>query len=283
VGKKCFAAFLFMASVLFVSCSIVGPTERGVKVSMGKPQDGVLGPGVYGILPFLSVIEKYDLTPERIDVSFPVGQSGAISKDNQTIGFRAEVFYRYQETSIMDAVRDWSSKRRLNERITSDVGGAFKIVIGQYSIYDVAAQQGEITQKVKNAIIEKSTALPVEITQVNISNWDWPDSFDDQIQATMEMAQQARKAEQELKVVEQQSQKKVLEAEAELKKAKLLADAEIESARGKNEANRLIAQNLNVEVRLKELEIEKIKAEKFNGRLVPDVQYAPLPLDIRGN
>ena len=55
---------------------------------------------------------------------------------------------------------------------------------------------------------------PIDISQTTITNWDWSDDFDKQIKETANRAQEVKKAEQDLKLAEQQAQKQVKEASA---------------------------------------------------------------------
>ncbi|MDR2370919.1 MAG: hypothetical protein LBD71_05525, partial [Treponema sp.] len=136
----------------------------------------------------------------------------------------------------------------------------------------------------------------VKITQLNISNFDWSPDFDKQINATMEAAQRVRQAEQQANIAEQENRRLAIEAEAkakaqiakaegDLKEAELNAQARVVRANAEREAkiaegegvrqyNQLIAQNLQTEIRLRELEIELERARNWNG--VEVSTYLPL-------
>ena len=49
--------------IAFNAFSVVGPTERGVKVTLGVASEEVLSPGLKVVIPFAQKIRKYDLTP----------------------------------------------------------------------------------------------------------------------------------------------------------------------------------------------------------------------------
>ena len=97
--------------------------------------------------------------------------------------------------------------------------------------------------------------------------------------------QEVKKAEQDLKLAEQQAQKQVKEAEAKKAAAEQEAEAELIKAQKAAEAKRVeadalayynakVAQNYQVEIRLKELEIQLERAKRWDGRQVPE--YVPL-------
>ena len=276
---------LFVVVVLSAaSAAVVAPNERGVKVTLGEVTGGVLAPGLHFHPPFISVIKKYSVVPKGMNVTFSVGQDGAITKDMQTVGSQVTVFYRYDETKIMDAIKKYSDSI-LENAITRSLVSSVKESVGKYSIYELVENQDKITANVSESLSAKLSEYPIEITQLTISNWDWSDDFDKQIKETMNRTQQVRQAEQDLKLAETNAQKQVAEAEARKKAAEQLAEADLIKAQKAAEAkqveadalayyNAKVAQNYNVEMRLKELEIELERAKRWDGREVPE--YVPL-------
>ncbi|MBR0032595.1 MAG: prohibitin family protein [Treponema sp.] len=286
-AKKFFlTVVVFLAVVILAasSCAVVAPNERGVQVTLGEVTGDVLPPGMHFHPPFISVIKKYSIVPKGMNVNFSVGQDGAITKDMQTVGSQVTVFYRYDEAKIMDAIRKYSDSI-LENAITRSLVSSVKESVGKYSIYELVENQDRITSNVAESLNAKLSDYPIEITQLTISNWDWSDDFDKQIKETMNRTQQVRQAEQDLKLAETNAQKQVAEAEAQKKAAEQMAEADLIKAQKAAEAkqveadalayyNSKVAQNYNVEIRLKELEIELERAKHWDGREVPE--YVPL-------
>ena len=82
------AGMIFILALIICanSCMSVGPTERGIVVTMGSPSNEILEPGIHFKAPFFQSIKTYDLTPVEYEKSFSVGNDGAISRDLQTVG-----------------------------------------------------------------------------------------------------------------------------------------------------------------------------------------------------
>jgi DUF4097 and DUF4098 domain-containing protein YvlB len=59
-------------------------------------------------------------------------------------------------------------------------------------------------------------------------------------------------------------------------------EAKVLEAEGIRKYNEAIAQNLNIEIRLRELEIEKIRVERWDGKYVPNNMYGPIPVNTGG-
>jgi regulator of protease activity HflC (stomatin/prohibitin superfamily) len=290
--------------IIILTCNpitIIGASSRGVRLFLGAAGNETLQPGLQLHAPLVGKIQTYSIEPRQVDIKIPVGTNGAISKDNQTLGFVGTVFWTFDEARIPEIAKGYS-EAGLRQIINDNVIVSLKTIIGNYSIFDIANQQDEINKRAFAYLTEKALQYPVKITQLNISNWDWSEQFDAQIEETMKISQQVRKAEQELLVVEQETQRQIkeanarrdaqitlaegekrkieLEAEARLIAAQKDAESKIAEGQGIAEYNRLVATNQAIEVRLRELEIQKIRAEKWDGREIPET--VPFGVDIQG-
>jgi len=267
------------------SCTVISPNERGVKVTLGQVEGDVISPGMKFHAPFITKIRKFRLEPKTYEVSFTCGSDGAITKDMQTVGSTVAVRYIYDEKRIMDIVTRYQNDSVIQSAMRDNVKASLKETVGQYSIYDLVEKQNEVTSRVADAMLTRMADYPIDISQTTITNWDWSDDFDKQIKETANRAQEVKKAEQDLKLAEQNAQKQVKEAEA--KKAAIEQEAEAALIKAQKEAeakkveadalayyNAKVAQNYQVEIKLKELEIELEKAKRWDGRQVPE--YVPL-------
>lgn len=275
------------------SCSIIDPNERGIDVKLGKMQDVVIQPGLHWKAPFITHTRKFKLEPKVYEVTFSVGNDGAITKDMQTVGATVAVRYVYDEKRLKDIVTLYANGSVIESAMRDNVKASLKETTGKYSIYDLVAQQNEITAEVASAMLTRMSNYPIAINQTTITNWDWSDDFDQAIKQTQVRAQQVKQAEQDLKLAEQNAQKQVKEAEA--KKEAIAQEAEAALIKAQKEAeakkveadalayyNTKVAQNLQVEIKLKELEIEKIRAEKWNGVEVSNQSvYVPNTYDLK--
>lgn len=286
--KRLIATGVVLVAIVVVcvnSCTVVSPNERGVKVTLGQVEGDVIQPGMKFHAPFITRIRKFRLEPKTYEVSFSCGSDGAITKDMQTVGSTVAVRYIYDEKRIMDIVTRYQNDQVIQGAMRDNVKASLKETVGQYSIYDLVEKQNEVTSKVAQAMLTRMADYPIDISQTTITNWDWSDDFDKQIKETANRAQEVKKAEQDLKLAEQNAQKQVKEAEA--KKAAIEQEAEAALIKAQKEAeakkveadalayyNAKVAQNYQVEIKLKELEIELERAKKWDGRQVPE--YVPL-------
>jgi regulator of protease activity HflC (stomatin/prohibitin superfamily) len=285
--KHVFYAVIALIGLLtaFGTFEIISPDERGVKVTLGEvsPQD--YGPGVQMKLPFVSHFETVSTQPLTNDVVIEVGAKGAVSADNQTIGLEAKVAWTYDVTKVHALVTKYPSRSTLENLVNNTTYEALKAEIGRYTIFDLAKNAGKIATDAKASASAKVKDYPVIITQINLTNWDWSEDFDAQIKATMNTQQRVAQAKAEADRIEQEQRAKAITAEAgakatvataegNLKAAELNAQAKRAEGQGISDYNRLIAQNLETELKFRQLEIDKIRAQKWDGRQVS--QYLPL-------
>ena len=273
---------LFIAVVVLVvfrPFTTVKSTERGVVYKFGAV-NSKLWEGLHFIIPLVESVKKIPITPQEMDLELPVAENGAITKDNQTIGANISIFYKFNDAEILDLAKNYGVDI-VKQKVQKDTLEAFKQAIGQNTIFDVAQNQEKIRSQVKKMTNEKIGEYPVVIDDIKISNYDWSEEFDNQIASTMKIAQEAKQQEQQLKKVEIEAQQAVKKAEANKEAERLNAEAmelKGKGVRAHNDAITSNQRNMELEIQLKKLEIEKIKAEKWNGQYVPINNYGPIPV-----
>lgn len=271
---------------------VIQTGEKGVVLKLGAIQDYVLDEGFHFKIPIVTKIEKITVQPISLLWKVEVGNNGAITKDNQTIGATVESFYVYEKDSLIRMRKEFGLSK-MREIILSTIKENFKDVIGKYTIFEVAESREAIKEEVITGVISDLDGYPVVLTELKINNFDWSDEFDYQIEATMKKAQEVKKAEQELLMTEKESQKQVKEAESqktalitkaegEKEAAALMADAKALEGEGIKKYNAALQATLETELKIRALEIEKIKAEKWNGQYVPNNMYGPIPVNTIG-
>jgi len=279
------AVTLALLVLAYGSFTVIAPSERAVKVTLGTVSNEVYSPGLQYKWPIVSSFRTYNLAPHTEDMDIEVGPQGAVTSDNQTVGIGSKVVWSYNSDQIRLIVDKYPDTDKLASIVTNTVYEALKAEIGRYRIYDLATNAGKIAGETRKAAALKLEPYPVVLNQFNLTNWDWSDDFDAQIKATMNAQQKVATAKANADRVEQEQRAKAIEAEASAKAliaqaegekaaAELRAAAKRSEGQGISDYNRLIAQNLDTELKFRQLEIDKIKATRWNGAYVPE--YVPL-------
>lgn len=275
------------------SCSVVGPTERGIKVTLGVASEDVLQPGLIIKAPFFQKIQKYDLTPIQYESAFNNVADAAITSDKQSIMVNFELFWKYDETKLYEVATRYKTKESLYQPISTSLKGIIKDVVGKMSIDAIVADQGNLTRQVKERLIEETAYLPILIDKFTITNIDWSAEYDKQIEETAKLRQQVEQAKQQALIVEAQAQKQVKEAQARLEAEKLNAEAEIAKADGEAKAKKIkadadayeaqkIAANQAAYSKQWQYEIDLERAKRWNGvEVSTQAVYVPNTYDLK--
>lgn len=260
--KKSLIKWIVLGSILIVAvslglncCSSVGPTEKGVMLTFGKPSDESLDPGLHFKSPIGQEIRTWDLSPVEYSKTFSVGSDGAISKDMQTIGVTFTLYWKYDPDRISEIARNFSNEQKIYQPLSTAAKAALKAEIGKYSVEEIIQNQAKITENVRSTFESDKdiSNLPIIIQSLKIDNWDWDDSYDKMIKATMTRKQEVEQMKQEVALSEQAAQKQVKEAEAEKQRIELESEAALIKAQKEAEANIARAEG--------EAQAKKVKAE----------------------
>ena len=299
-GFALFVVLIVVALVVWIilSCIKIVPQAHSYVIErLGTYQD-TWSVGMHFKAPFITHTRKFKLEPKTYEVTFSVGNDGAITKDMQTVGATVAVRYVYDESRLKDIVTLYANGTVIESAMRDNVKASLKETTGKYSIYDLVAQQNEITSEVANAMLTRMSNYPIAINQTTITNWDWSEDFDRQIKETANRTQQVKQAEQEANIAAAQAQKKVKEAEANKQAAELDAQAAVAKAEGESKAKKIradadayeakqIAANQQAYQKQWDYEIALEKAKRWNGKEVPDAAYivpgtgAVVPLSVK--
>lgn len=281
---------IFILALMINPFYVVNSGSKGLSFKFGAIQNTEINPGLHFKTPFVEGIEIVSIQPTKLEYDVIVGQDGAITKDSQTIGASTTTFYKYKENQLVNMWQQYGTNN-IKNLVENTVKSAVKSTMGNYTIFEIAGNQNKIKQEVMLDVKTKLKDYPVEITELNITNYDWSDDFDKQIKDTMNKAQQVKQKEQELLIAEQEANKKVkqadadkqaliVKAEGERDAAKLNAEAKTLEGQGIKAYNELIQTNLATELEFRRLEIEKMRVEKWNGEYVSNNNYMPIPSSV---
>lgn len=269
-----------------VTCVDAG--SKGLRFTMGALDDAELEEGINFKLPGFQSIRQVSTRTQEVTFTIEVGQSAAITKDNQSIGATLTLFFRYKSGELVRMWRNIGEEQMLNI-IVKTATENYKKTVGQYTIFDIPYNQEKLRSLVFETTKANLTDYPIDLTELKITNYDWSEQFDRQIEETMQRAQEVKRKEQELLIAEQEAQKQVKQAEAaktsmitqaqgEKESARLRAEAKVLEGEGIRKYNESIAANQALELQFRRLDIEKARVEKWNGQYVPNNHYGPIPV-----
>lgn len=253
-----------VASTLFTGCylSTIDSTETGVAKSWGEVEKDSINPGLAfnmmigtdlytmrtanKVANFTGTEDKEDLPSELNTNSITVltEQQLPIPLDVSVMyNLRPEMAPKMLANVGPDGVWD-------NMLIVKEARSSVRDAIGQTSLEKLNGQRDQYEKQIQQLMSAKLAPYGVVVSNVSIRNIGVPNAIKEAVLAKETAKQNAEKAKYQ---VEQATQ----EAQIEIAKAKGLADA-----------NNILANSLTQQlVSYKQLEIQKIQAEKWNGAM----------------
>ena len=181
---------------------IVQEYERAVVFRLGRLQ-GVKGPGLFLIIPFLDTIKK--VVDIRI-ITLDVPSQETITKDNVTVSVTAVVYFRVVDpAAVVVQVEDyWRATSNIAQTTLRDV-------IGQSDLDTLLSNREDINQKLRVIIDQATKPWGIKVRTVEVRDVELPDSMQ------RAMAKQAE-AEREKRAI-------IIHASGELEASRQLAEA----------------------------------------------------------
>lgn len=255
--KKVIGIVIPVLLVLILACNsivIVQAGHTGVKVTLGRVQEGVLQEGVHAKIPFVQQVVKIDNRIVKLEV-----ETEAFSKDLQTVSTVLAINYR------VDPTKSYSIYKNIGPRyeevlVVPAVNEVLKAITAQYTAEQSVTNRALISDGLVSGLNEKLNNIGLYVTDVNIINFDFSSAFITAIEEKQVAQQQLLKAETEKKT-------KITNAEAEAEAIRIKAQAEAD-------ANDKINQSLNGQI------IEYNKVEKWDGVLPKVAGGSGVMLDV---
>ena len=222
-GKAVFITIFGIVAVVlmfFVSpFTVVDTTEQAVVVRIGE-LDRTLGEGFHWKTPFIEKVIKFDVTTKKIEVE----EISAASFDLQEVGMVVAVQYNIEAEGVEDLYREYKTGVR-RAVIDPAIQDAVKHGTSQFTAEALITQRSEVKDAIETALRERLAEVHVRVSNVDIVNFQFSDSFNASIEAKVTAEQDAQKAENDLARVEFESQQRIAQAEGEAKAIEIQANA----------------------------------------------------------
>jgi regulator of protease activity HflC (stomatin/prohibitin superfamily) len=228
---------------------IINPGQAGVISILGKARDGALREGIHLKPPFISVIDVYDLTVQKFEV--PAESS---TKDLQNLSARFAINFRLDPMQIVEVRRKQGTLENIVSKIIApQTQEAFKIAAARRTVEEAITKRSELKEDFDNALGDRLDKYGIIVLDTSVVDLAFSPEF--------------ARAVEEKQIAEQRAQRAVYVA----REAEQEAQAEINRAKGKAEAQRLLAETLKAQGGQLVLQKEAIEAWKTGGAQMPNV------------
>jgi regulator of protease activity HflC (stomatin/prohibitin superfamily) len=251
---------------------------RGVVTQFGAIK-GVENEGLV-ILPPWRKLSIFSIRAERADIDNAEGSTN----DQQPVHTSLTVRYSIETNKVADVYEQYSHDGDLSSYVQTAAQEVFKAVTARYSAPDLIAQRPKVSSDIGSGLSEKIAKYGARIINIDMRNFSFSESYMRAINDKVTQEQLRLAAENKLRTVEAEQKQKVAIAEAEANAVKATADgdayATVKNANAQAEAlrvqNAALSQNKEV-LELRRIEVERVKAERWNGQLPQNV-YASAPI-----
>ncbi|MFO1338297.1 MAG: prohibitin family protein [Burkholderiaceae bacterium] len=252
--------------------------SRGVVTQFGRIV-GIEGEGL-AVLPPWQKLHNFSIRAEKADIENAEGSTS----DTQPVKVSMTVRYSIATDRVAEVFEKYSHDGDLSSYVQTATQEIFKAVTAKYTAPDLIAQRAKVSADINAALREKLSLYGAQVINIDMRNFAFSESYMHAINDKVTQEQLRLAAENKLRTVEAEQKQKVAVAEAEANARKAQADGEayanLAIAKAQAEAlrvqNAALAQNKDV-LELRRIEVEKIKADKWNGAL-PQAIYAGAPI-----
>jgi prohibitin 2 len=252
--------------------------SRGVVTQFGKIV-GIEGEGL-AVLPPWQKLSNFSIRAEKADIENAEGSTS----DTQPVRVSMTVRYSIATDRVAEVFEKYSHDGDLSSYVQTATQEIFKAVTAKYTAPDLIAQRAKVSGDINAALREKLSLYGAQVINIDMRNFAFSESYMHAINDKVTQEQLRLAAENKLKTVEAEQKQKVAIAEAEANARKAESDGEayanLTIAKAQAEAlrvqNAALAQNKDV-LELRRIEVEKTKAEKWNG-VLPTAIYAGAPI-----
>ena len=251
--------------------------HRGV-VTVGGAIRGIENEGFLLIWPW----QKLDIFNIRAEEATVEGAEGSTS-DTQPVKVSLTVRYSIQTDRVAEVFEKYSHDGNLQSYVQTATQEVFKAVTAKYTAPDLIAKRSLVSSDIVTGLRAKLILYGAQVINVDMRNFAFSNDYMAAINQKVTQEQLRLAAENKVLTVQAEQKQKVAIAEAEATALKAKADGEayanLKVATAQAEAlkiqNAALAQNRDV-LELRRIEVEKIKAERWNGAL-PSSIYAGAP------
>lgn len=246
VGSILIVAIILLSFSSFV---IINPGQAGVLSILGKARDGALLEGIHVKPPLISTVDIYDLTVQKFEV--PAQSS---TKDLQDLSARFAINFRLDPTQVVEIRRKQGTLQNIVSKIVApQTQESFKIAAARRTVEEAITKRTELKQDFDMALSDRLDKYGIIVLDTSVVDLAFSPEFS--------------KAVEEKQIAEQRAQRAVYVAQ----EAEQQAQAEINRAKGKAEAQRLLAETLRAQGGQLVLQKEAIEAWREGGAQMPRV------------
>jgi len=237
--KKTALIIAVLVIILGVSMSVftVDQTEQAIVIQLGKPLEGIYGPGLHFKVPYIQEVVRFET---RILV-YDASPTEILTKDKKNL-----VVDNYAKWRIINPLTFYRTVRNelgARSRLDDIIYSQIRVELGQHDLSDIVSiTRGDIMERVLTESAKPIKKYGIELVDVRIKRADLPEQNEKHVFDRMK-AERERQAKQYRSEGSEESQKITTKAdmEREIILAKAYKEAEQIKGEGDGKAVRIYA------------------------------------------
>jgi len=231
------------------SYTVINPGEAGVLSVLGKAQEKALLEGIHYKFPFISKVDVYDVTVQKFEVP-----AQSATKDLQDLKASFAINFRLDPVKVVDVRRKQGTLQNVVSKVIApQTQESFKVAAARKTAEEAITKRDELKRDFDIALNKRLDKYGIIVLDTSVVDLQFSKAF--------------AQAVEDKQIAEQRAQRAVYIArEAEQK-----AQADINRAKGKAEAQRLLAETLRAQGGSLVLQKEAIEAWQKGGSQMPNV------------
>jgi regulator of protease activity HflC (stomatin/prohibitin superfamily) len=244
--------------VIVNSCTIVTPSQVGVKTTLGKIKGKIRQPGPVFYNPFISKVMTINVRTMNLMI-----KENLPSKEGLTILSESSILYHIEPDDVQKIIRETGLS--FEENIIMPVfRSAASDVCSRYYAKDMhSAKRSEIESEIQKRLSEVCGPKGFVIESVLLKSITLPDGLTKSIESKLEAEQEALRMEFVLERQKKEVERQIIEIEGQKKTNIIQAEARAESTKIEAEGN---AKAIEIEAKA-----NKVANDMLNSSLTPNI------------
>lgn len=230
--KKTALIIAVLIIVLGVSMSVftVDQTEQAIVIQLGKPLEGIYGPGIHFKIPYIQQVVRFET---RILV-YDASPTEILTKDKKNLV--VDNYAKWRIVNPLTFYRTVKNELGARSRLDDIIYSQIRVELGQHDLSDIVSiTRGEIMERVLTESAKPIRKYGIELVDVRIKRADLPEQNEKHVFDRMK-AERERQAKQYRSEGSEESQK--ITTKADMEREIILAKAykEAEEIKGEGDA-----------------------------------------------
>ena len=202
--------------------NIVPAGHVGAKYRMGALVTTDLNAGPHISIPFVENIKNIDVREKSFELDMT-----AYTKDTQVVeNIKVKINYTYDLQMLPKLIQNVGLENVEARLLLPNTTSITKNMTGKYKAEELIQNRSGLQESVEDEIRAMMAEQGILITNVNIEDIDFENSFEENIRNKVAAEVKAQQTRNETETKKEEANQKIVAAEAEAQSAKIAADAE---------------------------------------------------------